>query len=1016
MRYLSSKLGYVFEGAFKIGLLEEMEPSRVEGFRKTFFEALLKEGVESYLIEKLKKPTERWEKIGTYIDHEVAEEKYTKILFLIGLYSGRLYGQSHKEAELVWCELGEESYEIVWKNADLVFKHMNTLHFVDFKLAGSASWIRKLLTEGVPLRDDSDIPRLPVVNFGVPVNISVGELDFFSFVENFLKVRDALEDMEEVFMEIKGLSQLICYSTDYLMQVENVNTKEVCFELIYPIPESYRVRFYLKDFSKNRLQQISVQAKELYKKLKEAEPSLDLLDKTASVRLARRERVRDKLSKEIEELLQEMELREKEPAKISTDSIEEVRKDVRRKLGEFMKKEESCKAIALLHSAGGGKTSGTRELILNSQGKHIVLYMATRLRLIEKELEKLKSSDFGDIKLVYERSAPSKSKLKRHTGQGFEDVDGKKGILKRTVEAVMGAVKEEKYRQIWSFATIQALVETGLGSTVEHLKQLLRPIVLDKYQLHFILDEFFGYRNGLFAIRELLELLKQVQKKGGIANLYLFDANGYSPSLLDRLLKEFKEYKVVPDSIILCSFEEECHTNFEGISLSMCAKHGYPAKELLLYKKILKDVKDKEDIVSSLTTYIKQTFKDKSSSAFVFVQDKEVITYLARALESDGISTLTVTASSKKSQRDINEGKEDVIIGTSAVSRGLDFSRPYKPVDYIYILISDWGIEQNLVEILQAISRARGDRETERRTKHLHLVYILQEEKDDVIENLLNVVEFKDKDLVKLLYRREHLRQKLLLDHVVSKIVKQFLKRAEGKVLVPVPAQHDTTFRPNRVNTFESIVTFLEDIQLIENTRRNKVAQLIQIVLKNLYSAVNLYTNDVPSKIDNSKYQYYHPYLIIEGNLQISFDNEKRRTIEKLLNSKPLENQQTLKEILKEHNEDRVREIENFLKDVTKESYATTFLLPVYSWIFVNHVLDENKDRELKFILGSRVGRGGALTLGGRLQLRTRCYTANVKEYAVIPLGEDYPYREVLSGRFAKFPIEFIKNLQEEQQ
>lgn len=1016
MRELSSRLGYIFEGAFKVGLLEELHPSRVQGFRQTLFETLLEQDVQPWLVEELKKSIEEWEKVGTYIDEKVAEEKYSKVLFLIGLYSGKLYGQSHRGAQLIWCELGEESYNIVWKNADLVFRRGNTLHFVDFKLAGSVFWIRKLFTEGASPDDGEGLPYLPVVNFGVPVNISVGELDFFSFLENFLKVRHALEDMKDVFVEIRGLSQLLCYATDYLVEMDKEDAKEVCLELIYPIPESYRVRFYLKSLPKDKLEQLSIQAREVYKKLKEAESSLNLLDKTAIVRPSKRERVREELEREIQKLLGEMTLREGEHTRINADSIDEVRVDVRKKLEEFMKRGEDCGAIALLHSAGGGKTSGTRELILNSQGKHIVLYMATRLRLIDKEFAKLKNLELEDLKLVYERSTPSQSKFKRHTGQGFEDVDGRKGILKRTVEAVMDAVRDGKYRQIWAFATIQSLVETDFGSTVEHLEKLLRPLVLDNYHLHFVLDEFFGYRNGLFAIRELLIMLKKVQKKGGRANLYLFDANGYSPPLLNRLLKEFNEYGVVTDSIILCPFEEEHHTNFEGINLGMYAKHGYPAKELVLYRKFLKDISKKDNVVELLADYIKQTFKDRSSSAFVFVQDKELITYLASTLKGVGLSTLVVTASSKKGQEEINEGKEDVIIGTSAVSRGLDFSRPHKPVDYIYILISDWGIEQNLVEVLQAISRARGDEETERRTKHLHFVYTLQEEKDYVIENLLNMVEFKDENLVRLLYKKEHLKQKLLLDHVVSRIVEQFIKRAEEHVLVPVPAQHETTFRPNRVSTLESIVTFLEDIYLMESTRREKVAWAIYTVLENFYSAISLYTNDVPSNIDNSKYQYYHPYLLIEGRLHLSFDNEKRRVIGRLINSKPSEDLPSLKEILREHNEERVREIENFLRDVAKESYATTFLLPVYSWVFVNHVLGKEGDKELRFVLGGRVGRGGALTLGGRLQLRTRCCVAGVKEYAVVPLGEDYPYMEVLSGRFAKFPIEFIKNLQEGQE
>jgi len=47
----------------------------------------------------------------------------------------------------------------------------------------------------------------------------------------------------------------------------------------------------------------------------------------------------------------------------------------------------------------------------------------------------------------------------------------------------------------------------------------------------------------------------------------------------------------------------------------------------------------------------------------------------------------------------------------------------------------------------------------------------------------------------------------------------------------------------------------------------------------------------------------------------------------------------------------------------------------------------------------------------GNVEPTTYCFVGTIKEYACVPLGEDYPYKEVLSGRFAKFPIEFIIKL-----
>ncbi len=1000
MKDLTILEGFVFEGAFKVGFLQRVAPKYLKGFQRIFFDLLRTEGLKEKLIEELQKPIQEWGKIGTTITPENAERVYTLTTYLLGYYGGLLYAEDGKNIHLEKFEMGEESSDIVWKNADLVYIKGKTLYIVDFKLSGLLSWLKEVFDRGRS-EDFRDLPRLPVVNPGVPVNISLGELDFSKFVKNFLSLKQTLMDLKDVFVEIKGFSQLVCYAVDYLTEKGNQGLRELCLELLYPAAESYGIRFVLsKDVSE--LSRYREEVKEIYKSLKSKEWAYSEIDETVEKRVGKRRRLEEKLKEEIQKYLQEIEQRENSPVVVNTNPIQEARRDVKERLEKFLTSQGDCKAIALLHSAGSGKTSTLRNLILNSQGKHIVLYMATRVSLVEKEKYSVEKSG-KPVKVIYERRIAQEGKFVRHIGEGFKDVENREGVIKRIVDAILKSVREN-HSQIWGFATIQAIVDTPALNTARHLDKLLRSgIHTQNYYIHIILDEFLGYRNGLDAVHRMFEFLSKVKKMGGKAYLYLFDANGYSPELLERLMHEFKSYEVVPDSLVLCSHKQTLETQYEDIPFDIYAKHGYPASGLHINRKFIVDVdtKKQEDLTKFIGDYVIQNLQ-KESTAFLYVQDKEIIAKLSEYFNSKGVSNLYITASSRKSQRDINEGSQDIIMGTSAVSRGLDFSRPHKPVEKIFIVITDWGIEQNLVEVIQAISRARGDEITEQKPKHIHLIHVIQKENPYTVEKITQLVEYQDKDLVSLFYKREQLKQKLLLDLVVQRIIEDFLRTPERYVIVPIPSQHTTIYKMHRFSELENIIKFLDDVYMMES-KDQEVSKYIYLLEKEILSGMFMYTNDVPRKLENV--EYYHPYILMRGRLHMGFDNEKRKKTKFYL--------EKVKSKLMEHNEEKTREIEEFLNVIApREVYETIFLIPVYSWVFTQYVLGEPKDEYLRFNISGRVGRGGAVVLGASMDVSTSCKNIQgQKEYAVIPLGEDYPYKEVLSGRFAKFPIEFIYRL-----
>ncbi len=922
---------------------------------------------------------------------ENSDKSNLRFIFLTGYYQGCFYRQNFDKVNLIKYHIGEErSTAGVYENADLMFIANKTLYVIDFKLAG----VLNNLTQIFPFKKD----KIPYQTHGLPVNISVGELSFCKFLENVIKIKDKLLDLKDVSPELKGFLQVLSYGVDYLCEKGQDGLQEISLSLLYPFAEPFSARFYLdgEDITPYR-----EQVQELYKKLKSVEWKYAEAENPSKGKKLR-------LPREIKELEAKMREKEKEEEVIKPDSIHLSRQDVGKRLDEFFKREEPVNVLCLLHSAGSGKTSQTRERILSLEGNHIVLYMATRRVLLDREYEVLKKKQeegYG-IALIYEKRSGKRKERLENIGDTYQGLPAESGILKRTVEKINEyRIKEPPPRFIWAFITQQAIVDTQHKKiTAEHLRKLTSKPLLKRYTFHIILDEFLGHQNGLFAIEELLKFLREIKEREGRANLYLFDANGYTPHLLEKLFEEYKTFEVMPSAVILSDFEKEVVFQHEGINIFAYTFHGYPSPEIRLRRKFIKLDKKfderNEEIIQKIASYIKETFKDRDkSTAFMFIQHKEHITSLKDKLTEEGFRVLIATADSKKSQESINKGNEDIILATSAVSRGIDLSRPHKPVNHIYAVIYDWGIENNLVELIQSVSRARGDEQTEKQPKNVHLIYVINPTDGYVLDRIIEYMEENaDKELLSLLHQKQSLEQKIELDYLVSGIIKQFVKSSEGKVLVPIPNQYKTRYIPNHLSNLESVIGFLEGISQIENNDN------LESLKRTLLSALSVSAVDI--KLDGG-FDYYHPYLLFENQkVRSAFDNKKRGKVKKLY--------EELKDMLKEHNEDRTKELGDIIENVLpgSQSYLPV-LIPVYSLVLVRHFLKPGE--KVVFALRGRVGRGGAEVLMGRINPTTICFRSDkeVNEYACILLTEDYPYKEVLSGRFVKFPVEFLKALLE---
>jgi len=1023
-------LGNVFEFAFKLGFLK----GRVEDY-ESFKESGFEEIKSKFLSNELEELAFVWEQLKGLVPFELGNppqelknlglgqtDKNTLLfLFLLGYYEGSLYGKGFrdiKDIRFIKYQLGEGSQIAgIYINADLLFIADGVLYVVDFKLGGAEGDIRTLLDKGEGV--------IPYRVYGLPVNVSLGEVGFERFVLSLLEMEEELLSLKTANPELKGFLQVISYGVDYLCEEKPKDVREVSLSLFYPLAEPFSARFY---WNGEDLSPYRERVRQLYEKIKQID--WEYSQAVAESR-ARRERLLEEVPKEIERLKEEMQKRENVEEIIEPGKIAETRKHVGKELDDFFSKTQDIKALCLLHSAGSGKTTQTRNRILMQEGKHIVLYMATRKVLVDREYKKLK--DLKDalegsgkgidprdkeyikvfeylkhsnksIGLVYEKRQDSKGRHVENIGDTYRNLSANSGILKRTVEQILNLIGKKDI--IWALCTQQALVESQFGkATSEHLKELASRRITDQYTFHIILDEFLGHSNGLYAIEEMFNFLEKVKEKGGRANLYLFDANGYSPAILKKLLEEYGEFKVVPESLVIVDFKEEEDFKHKDIEVSVRAKHGYPSPKIIVKRKFLfvDEVKKvgeaKEELVNRIVGYIKHTFKDKhNQTAFLFLQSKELLAMLKTRLEDEGYSCLVATADSRKSQERINQGNEDIILSTSALSRGIDLSRPHKPINKIYAIIMDFGIESNLVEMIQAISRARGDEETEKNPKELHFVYPIYPQWDSSIERILEYEPEADEQILRLMITKHALNQKLLLDKVVFGIVEQFVKSGKEKVLVPLPTQYATRYIPHEVANMEGFLSFLENIiPFVEDKeKKDKVEKLYNTLLSAIFVSV--------VQIDFKKeFEYYHPYILFEKQqVRYHFDNEKRGKIKKLF--------EELKEILEDHNQDKTNELKSFIEGglpSTLENMPT--IIPVYALVLTEHFLREKE--QVNFKIRGRIGRGEADALMGSVKPTTYCFVGTLKEYACVPLGEDYPYKEVLSGRFAKFPIEFIIKL-----
>ncbi|MCS6790086.1 MAG: hypothetical protein NZ580_03810 [Bacteroidia bacterium] len=1020
---ISFLLGYLYEIAFKVGFIKRIEQivkSPIHGFIS--LEQFLQQA-KHFLIEQNEEVWKDLEKIWhgfqasaesplsdtdtDYSSHDLSPEQEKALyIFKTGELQGYFYAKEHPPEIIHKLRIGEASHiPGSWENADLIFQVQGTLYVLEFKLGGAARHLHTLF-------HSEDPPVLPFFDHGIALHLSPGRISLDRVIAGLLQNCEAFTATTQISPEANAFLQVLAYAISFLIENDSGNRHSPIQRLHLSIlsPFTDPLCFEVDIESYDSLPQNLEAIRRLYEELSER---LSAYQRLQGASKTREMRLTEEYEEKIRQANDEISRLEAKPTRLTPMPISEARRDVERRITDFFERKDPRGVLVLLHAPGAGKTTTLRNYILRlSEGKHIVIYFASRLILCSREEEKLKQDP--KVYVVRATSTKTPSPFVRDNGQHWQNLSSHKGVLAELSDNLHRATvnnANQPKQFLWGIATLQAITKNERGqSTLTHLDKLKSPRIIDQYTLHIIADEFFGHYNGMDAIIQLIHFMKKWYESGGRGYLYLFDANAYSPELFVKLYEEYKQYKAIPASLMLTHFQPELHTELEGIPAYIYARHGYPAPDIQTQARFFLNIEEENELIQELARYIQRTFpQDKRESAFLFIQNKDRIAKLRRELTNIGFSCIIATSSSQRSQDEISQGNEDIILGTSSISRGIDLSRPHKPVTHIYFLLDGWNSEENLVELLQSLARARGDSETEQRTRIIHRMYIAPirtpERENEVVQSIMQEWELADEALTRLIYRY-HIYQGLLnLDKVACLLLAQFVGQPGKNLMVPVPKFYETQFKYNPIAELEGNISFLEDVLLIENknTDSTPIIERLKYIIETLQQ-FSFYSESLTTeKIEEG--EYYHPYLLFTHMpMRISRPELK---IELLSNN--------LKEVegrLREHSTERTRRLKEFISNPphSLEKADAAVLIPTYTYVWTRYFL--RREGTVLCKVRPSVGRGGAEVLGGDAGLQVRAKnsisSASSREYPFIPLQENFPYTQVLSGRFPRFPIELV--------
>lgn len=343
--------------------------------------------------------------------------------YVIGVYSGfyhfkYLCEESQKHIQSVSFINIDMHTEVGIKglagNADLLFYFTDKinkniyLHLYELKSAGLKNFIKNILQVSTV---DREI-LIPRCNYSYSLGFVLGNYNIDTFFARFIDlINEHFKITPIINPDLKNLIQASTYLLNYLSLNKTIlkSTAEITYGVIYALDDSLIYNFKMdsnKDFL-DKLDSYAIKMSTFYKKCKQPiysteqdiKCSNDICINDVTVSNSTKQLIY-KNSEEIKTLSNYF--KQQKPIKIKPErNIDDNRKHVREIIEELWfnykndlenKNGKNIKGAFLLHSMGSGKTTSSRNVILNDLDKLKIcyLYFAPRKKLIEQEFEKIK--------------------------------------------------------------------------------------------------------------------------------------------------------------------------------------------------------------------------------------------------------------------------------------------------------------------------------------------------------------------------------------------------------------------------------------------------------------------------------------------------------------------------------------------------------------------------------------------------------------------------------------------------
>lgn len=547
-------------------------------------------------------------------------------------------------------------------------------------------------------------------------------------------------------------------------------------------------------------------------------------------------------------------------------------------------------------------------LIANNSSNYTVEYLSN----LEQENFSLGDVTFINSRQQQKSSNEPVSELRRKTEDLLQaESNTSKGVIASLCRGINQLITQEKSNNIVATACIQSLKQTQTGNTLEHFEKIFSSaynsktgeVIPKKMQaiagrikhLFIMIDEITGDSSGVEFLTNLRKILNKYQllesTHGFNTKIIVADA-----SIVDKdvIIQHLGDNSPEGDKIFFRKSQGEGlplswqEFEFKGKGAIAINANSYPAKSLKITYKVVvncckfnqEDKSKEDDLTQKVNEEILQDIANldnkSSDQILVYIQNKERLNQLIEKIKKQkptfklNEDYLEVHANITEYERkaiEEHKNKVKIIFMTSSGSRGLSF--PF--VKHILVDIPKFQIENNLMEVIQAIYRGRGDAALDQEDKELifyvaeKAVYYEQESELPLQESLLNVLNLL-----------------LLLKAAIMTRIKGAGKIGrDSYLIIPIGGKAVTSVGHN---------FSLKMSNLLRELKQESRAKPSDATLKATYETLKHLLNQANFSLSKSKTNLEHlTYLKLQESLHTQFTNTLNQGFDGLLKFQNLE-------------------------------------------------------------------------------------------------------------------------------